>query len=175
MIPSIAEEFTRTRGSRTILGCFQEGIRITASRVAHRGRWDCREMEEEHFCPRARVPDGLPREMGVDDGLHISWTLLDAFAPCLGCCLSCRFSYCGCFNIRRHARSCVCVRACVRARARAVQNVSWYFEPSQPQRIISGLRETFVKIYILKRTSMADMRPKEQSEKAESCRDNLWI
>ena len=43
-------------------------------------------------------------------------------------------------------------------------------KPSQPQRIISGLRETFVKRYTVERTNKADIRPEEQSEKAESCR-----
>ena len=45
------------------------------------------------------------------------------------------------------------------------------FKPSQPQRIISGLRETFTKRYIVERTSKTDIRPEEQSEKAESCRE----
>ena len=40
--------------------------------------------------------------------------------------------------------------------------VCWCFEPSQPQRITSGL------------TNTAEMRPKEPSEKAESSRENLW-
>ena len=52
--------------------------------------------------------------------------------------------------------------------------VSWCFKPSQPQRIISGLRETFIKRYTVERTNKAEMRPEEQSEKAESCRENLW-
>ena len=52
--------------------------------------------------------------------------------------------------------------------------VSWCFKPSQPKRIISGLRETFIKRYIVERTNKAEMRPEEQSEKAESCRENLW-
>ena len=52
--------------------------------------------------------------------------------------------------------------------------VSWCFKPSQPQRIISGLKETFVKRYIVERTNKADIKPEEQSEKAESCRENLW-
>ena len=56
--------------------------------------------------------------------------------------------------------------------------VSWLvsksFKPSQPQRIISGLRETFVKRHIAERTNKAEIRPAEQSEKAESCRENLW-
>ena len=53
--------------------------------------------------------------------------------------------------------------------------------PSQPQRIISGLEETFIKRYTVERTYKAEIqlkgptkiRPDEQSEKAESCRENL--
>ena len=51
-------------------------------------------------------------------------------------------------------------------------SVNWYFEPSQPQRIISGLKETFIKRCIVERTNKADMRQKEQGEKAESCQEN---
>ena len=53
--------------------------------------------------------------------------------------------------------------------------VSWCFEPSQPQGITSGLRlrKIFLKRYTVKRTNKAEKRPEEQSEKAESCRDNL--
>ena len=39
---------------------------------------------------------------------------------------------------------------------------------------MSGLRETFIKRYIVERTNKAETRPEEQSEKAESCRENLW-
>ena len=39
---------------------------------------------------------------------------------------------------------------------------------------MSGLRETFTKRYVVERTNKAEIRPKEQSEKAESCRENLW-
>ena len=52
--------------------------------------------------------------------------------------------------------------------------VTWCFKPSQPQRIISGLKETFIKRYIVERTDKAEISPEEQSEKAESCRENLW-
>ena len=53
--------------------------------------------------------------------------------------------------------------------------VSWFFKHGQPQRIISGLRETFIKeIYIFERTDKAAIGPGEQSERAESCRENLW-
>ena len=51
---------------------------------------------------------------------------------------------------------------------------SWCFKPSQPQRIISGMKETFIKRYIVKRTNKAEIRPEEQNEKAESCWENLW-
>ena len=56
----------------------------------------------------------------------------------------------------------------------AISRVSWCFKPSQPQRIISGLRETFIKRYIVERTSKAEIRPEEQIGKAESFRENLW-
>ena len=50
----------------------------------------------------------------------------------------------------------------------------WYFKPGQPLRIITGLRETFMKRYIVERSNMAEIRPEGQSEKAERCRENLW-
>ena len=52
--------------------------------------------------------------------------------------------------------------------------VSWCFKPSQPQRILSGLRETFVKRCIAERTNKAETKSGEQSEKAESGREKLW-
>ena len=71
--------------------------------------------------------------------------------------------------------------------------VSWCFVPSQPQRITSGLntnftlspiysfhkssepfRKTFRKRYIVERTIKAEIRLGEQSEKAESCWEDLW-
>ena len=48
------------------------------------------------------------------------------------------------------------------------------FQPSLPQRIISVLKETFVKRHTVERTNKAEIRLEEQSEKAESCRENLW-
>ena len=51
--------------------------------------------------------------------------------------------------------------------------VSWFFKPSQPQRIISGLMETVIKRYTVERTNEAEIRPEEQSERVESCRENL--
>ena len=38
------------------------------------------------------------------------------------------------------------------------------------------LKETFVKrdIYIDEKTNKTETRPEEQSEKSESCRENLW-
>ena len=50
----------------------------------------------------------------------------------------------------------------------------WCFEPSQPLGIKSGLKETFIKRYVVERTNEAELRPQEQSEKMESCRENLW-
>ena len=40
--------------------------------------------------------------------------------------------------------------------------VSWCFKPGQPHRIISGLRETFLKKrHIVDRTNKAEIRPEE--------------
>ena len=36
------------------------------------------------------------------------------------------------------------------------------------------LRESFIKIYTVERTNKVEIRPEEQSEKAESFRENLW-
>ena len=38
---------------------------------------------------------------------------------------------------------------------------------------ISGLKETFIKRYVVERTNQAEVRPEKQSEKTESCRENL--
>ena len=56
---------------------------------------------------------------------------------------------------------------------RKAQLVNWCFKPSQPLGIISGLKETFIKRHIVERTNKAEIRPEEQSEKTESCRENL--
>ena len=48
------------------------------------------------------------------------------------------------------------------------------FEPSQSLGIISGLKETLVKGYIVETTSETEIRPEEESEKTESCWENLW-
>ena len=52
--------------------------------------------------------------------------------------------------------------------------LSWCFKPSQPQKIILGLKEIFIRKYIVEKISKAEIRPEELSEKAESCRENLW-
>ena len=52
--------------------------------------------------------------------------------------------------------------------------VNWYFEPSQPLRITSGLKETFINRYVVERTNKTEIRPKEQSEKTRSSKENLW-
>ena len=46
--------------------------------------------------------------------------------------------------------------------------------PNQPLRIISGLKETSIKRHIVEMTNKAEIRPVEQSEKTESCKENLW-
>ena len=51
--------------------------------------------------------------------------------------------------------------------------VSWCFKPSQPQRHTSGLWETFIKRHPVERISEVELRLERQSEKAESCRENL--
>ena len=48
--------------------------------------------------------------------------------------------------------------------------VSWYFEPSQPLGIVSGLKKTFITRHTVEKTNKAKIRPEEQSEKMESCR-----
>ena len=51
--------------------------------------------------------------------------------------------------------------------------VSWCFKPSQPQRIISGLKKTFIHRYVVERTiNKAEIRLEEQIEKTESCWEN---
>ena len=51
--------------------------------------------------------------------------------------------------------------------------VSWCFEPSQPPWITSGLRKTLIKRHIVERTSKAELRSEERSEKSESCWENF--
>ena len=48
------------------------------------------------------------------------------------------------------------------------------FESSQPQGIISGLKETFIERQLAERANKAETRPDKQSEKTESWRENLW-
>ena len=36
------------------------------------------------------------------------------------------------------------------------------------------MKETFIKRYVVERTSKAEIRSEEQGEKAESCQENLW-
>ena len=47
-------------------------------------------------------------------------------------------------------------------------------ETSQPLGITSGLKETFMKKHIVERTNKTEIRPEEQSEKTESCWEDLW-
>ena len=48
-----------------------------------------------------------------------------------------------------------------------------FIKPSQPLGIISVLKETFMKRYIVERTNKAEIRSEEQSEKTENSRENL--
>ena len=57
---------------------------------------------------------------------------------------------------------------------RETELVNWCVEPSQPRGIISGLKETFIKSYRVEMTNTTEIRPREQSEITESCRENLW-
>ena len=43
-----------------------------------------------------------------------------------------------------------------------IVNFNWCLRPSQPQRIISGLKETLIKRYTVERTNTAEIRPAEQ-------------
>ena len=43
--------------------------------------------------------------------------------------------------------------------------VNQCFEPSQPQRIISGLKETFIKRYRVERTNKAEIRSEDRVRK----------
>ena len=53
-----------------------------------------------------------------------------------------------------------------------IMSVRWCLKSTQ--RIISGLRKTFIKRYIVERTDRVEIRPEDQSEKAERCRENSW-
>ena len=52
--------------------------------------------------------------------------------------------------------------------------MDWCFEPSQPLGSILGLKETFINRHMVERTNKAEIRPEEQSEKTETCEENLW-
>ena len=36
------------------------------------------------------------------------------------------------------------------------------------------MKETFMKRYVVERTNKTEVTPEEQSEKTESCQENLW-
>ena len=50
--------------------------------------------------------------------------------------------------------------------------VTWCFESSQPLGIISGLKKTFKKRYIVEKTNKAEVKPEEQSEKQRVVKKN---
>ena len=74
---------------------------------------------------------------------------------------------------RERPKECTAATLATQATAYLQREGWWIWNPSQPQRIISGLRETFIQRYIVERTNQAELRPEEKSEKAESCRENL--
>ena len=85
--------------------------------------------------------------------------------PRIGCCLHPAKSLTGC-NIHL---TCVCDLVCLQTKDR----VSWLgSRPGQPQKIMSGLRETFKNRYLVEKISRGEYDQK--SEKAERCRENLW-
>ena len=51
--------------------------------------------------------------------------------------------------------------------------MNWCFDPSQPLRIISGLKQTFIKRYIVERTNKAEIQPEDEWEKGELSGDFL--
>ena len=42
------------------------------------------------------------------------------------------------------------------------------------KKLREGIKETFIPRYLVEKASKTEIRPEEQSEKAESCRENLW-
>ena len=46
--------------------------------------------------------------------------------------------------------------------------MSWLVKPGQPQMVTSGLKETLIRRDIVGKTNKAEIKPEEQSEKAES-------
>ena len=66
-----------------------------------------------------------------------------------------------------HTLLCAVWWYCVNCKWLVSELLSWCFKPSQPQRILPGLKETFIKRYIVERTNKALIRPEDQSEKAE--------
>ena len=80
--------------------------------------------------------------------------------PTVDICRSCMTGQCGCVRLS--------------ATAHRVKLVNWCFEPGQPLGIISGLKETFITKHRVERTNNAETRPEEQSEKTESCLQNVW-
>ena len=68
-----------------------------------------------------------------------------------------RKAFVGADNTGDSRKECNSVPAAARERRKKL--VSWCFKPSQPQRITSGLKETFTKRYIVERANRAEIRP----------------
>ena len=54
-----------------------------------------------------------------------------------------------------------------------IKLLSWCFKPNPPHRIILGVKENLTKKCKAERAGKAEIRPREEGEKAESCRENL--
>ena len=50
---------------------------------------------------------------------------------------------------------------------------TWCFKPTPPLRIISGLKKAFIHRYLVERTDKTGIKSEEQSERAESRRENI--
>ena len=88
----------------------------------------------------------------------------------LGCMISCTFRFLVTISVMKKL---LCWSQPLWLERVQLQLVSWWFKPRKPQRITSGLKETFIKRCTVERTNKAERWLKEQSEKAESCWDNL--
>ena len=73
----------------------------------------------------------------------------------------------------KRKKSTIFLKETIRATVKFSCLANWYFKPSQPLGIISGLKETFIKRDRVARTNKAEIGPEELSEKTESCRENL--
>ena len=79
-----------------------------------------------------------------------------------------------CNTLRQHMTRTLHAKYCnsLQQQTQFHERVNWCFEPSQALGVISGLKETFLKTYIVERTNKAEIRLEEHSKKTESCQEN---